>query len=71
MTESAFKKAVELKQDIYNIDKQVKEVTEERHWISVTTPKGDLPYSHRFQKELLEWLKSKREEYQKEFEQLE
>lgn len=71
MTETTFNKAVELKQDISNMDKQIKEVTEDRHWISVITPrKGDMAYSRRFSGELLEWLKNKREEYQKEFEQL-
>lgn len=71
MTEETFKKAVELKTDIFNMDKQIKEATEDRHWISVATPRTkDLVYSHRFGTELLEWLKSKREEYQKEFEKL-
>ena len=71
MTEGTYKKAVELKKDIYNMDKQIKEITEDRHWVVVVTPRtADLAYSHRFQKELLEWLKNKREEYQKEFEQL-
>lgn len=71
MKEETFKKAVELKQDISNMDKQIKEVTEDRHWISVITPRtGDMAYSCRFSRELLEWLKTKREEYQKEFEQL-
>lgn len=71
MTEKTFKKAVELKTDISNMDKQIKEVTEDAHWISVVTPRTkDLVYSDRFGTELLEWLKFKREEYQKEFEQL-
>lgn len=71
MTKSTFNKAVELNNDIKNLDKQIKEVMEDRHWISVVTPmRKDLAYSCRFQEELLEWLKAKREEYQKEFEQL-
>lgn len=71
MTKAIFERAVQLNNDIKNMDKQIKEVIEDRHWISVVTPmRKDLTYSSRFQEELLEWLIAKREEYQKEFEQL-
>ncbi len=71
MTEAIFQKAVELNNDIKNMDKQIKEVIEDRYWISVVTPRRkELAYSSRFQEELLEWLIAKRNEYQKEFEQL-
>lgn len=71
MTKETYEKAKELISDIKNIDNQIKEKEEQRHWINVITPNHkECYYSTRFQRELIEWMKSKKEEYQKEFDEL-
>ena len=73
MKNETFKKAVELTRDIENLSVVIEESEKEKHWIKVITPKvekRDVYYSVRFQHELTEWLRSKREEYQKEFDNL-
>lgn len=71
MTKETYEKAETLLNDIKNISRQVKEVEKDHHWIITITPDNkDVCYSVRFQKELIEWLKSKKEEYQKEFDEL-
>ena len=71
MKKEILEKANELFNDINAISKVVKEKEQERHWIRVITPNHtDEYYSGRFQEDLIEWLKSKKEEYQKEFDKL-
>lgn len=60
-----------LMHDIETISKIVDERENSHHWITVTTPKHqDSCHSYRFMDELTEWMKKKKEEYEKEFEQL-
>ena len=55
-------------EDINKIETQINEVKKCHHWISILTPDcKDFSYSLRFQKDLVEWLAAKKEEYQKEF----
>lgn len=64
-------KANMLMKDVKYIEEQLEEVKNYHHYIIVSTP--DLQnccYSYRFQTELKEWLKAKKEEYQKEFDEL-
>ena len=73
MTDKTYKKAVELKRDIENLSEIIEESDKERHWIKVITPnteRREKYYSVRFQKELTEWLKTKRKEYMEEFDSL-
>lgn len=66
-----YKKAKDLIDDMKRIEKQVTEFYKDNHWIRISTPNyPDSPYSVRFQKELVEWLMSKKEEYQREFDRL-
>lgn len=60
-----------LMHDIETISKIVDERENSHHWIAVTTPKRqDSCHSYRFMDELTEWMKKKKEEYEKEFERL-
>ena len=72
MTDEIYKKATQLQNDIQSIDRQLKEVQEERHWITTSTPmrKDQGASSVRFQNELVNWLKEIRDKYQKEFNEL-
>ena len=73
MTDETYKKAVILKSDIENLSKVIEESDKKKHWIKVITPDTEIRemyYSLRFQNELTEWLKNKKEEYLKEFESL-
>lgn len=71
MTKETYEKARELFEDIELMSCQIEEVEKQHHWITVITPKDkEVYYSYRFQRELIEWLKSKKEEYQKEFDGL-
>lgn len=71
MTKETYEKATELFEDIELMSCQIEEVEKQHHWITVITPNDQkVYYSDRFQKELIEWLKSKKEEYQKEFDGL-
>ncbi len=70
MTKEVLEKANELVNDIDNIDIVLKE-REKRHWVRVICPADKEPfYSIRFQEELSKWLAQKKEEYQKELEEL-
>ena len=79
MVEKKLEEANALKEDIKNIER-VLEAHKGRKWIKVvhiTKRIGvmcplyeDMSYSVRFQDELAEWLKQKREQYQKEFDAL-
>ena len=71
MTKEILNKANELAKDIELIKTQLNEVKEKRHFIVISTPDyQNCLYSYRFQKELAEWLSVKKEEYQKEFDEL-
>lgn len=74
MNKETLKKANELYKDIENISEVIEESEKEKKWIKVITPKTEKReryFSVRFQDELTDWLKTKREEYQKEFDNLE
>ena len=65
------RKANELNEDIQTMEGVIREAKSERHWIRVITPAHkDAYYSVRFQNELVEWLKRKVSEYQKELDSL-
>lgn len=71
MTEKTYEIAKDLIEDIDRIETYVDEVENYHHWITISTPNyKNLTCSLRFQRELVEWLISKKEEYQKEFEAL-
>ena len=71
MTKEVYEKAKELMSDVKTIDDQIKETEEQQHWIKVITAHHkECYYSTRFQRELAEWMKTKKEEYQKEFDEL-
>ena len=71
MTDEIFEKAKQLKNDIKAIKYQVEEKEKHHHWITTSTPNHkDGASSMRFQEELLDWLKHKIDEYQKEFDEL-
>ena len=64
-------KANTLIKDIGYIEEQLKEVKDFHHYITVSTPNfQNCCYSYRFQTELEEWMVKKKEEYQKEFDEL-
>ena len=66
-----YNKAVTLVKDIESLKRHIDEVEFKRHWISIVTPDNrDLPHSLRLQAELVEWMKVKKEEYEREFEEL-
>ncbi len=70
MTKEVLEKANELVNDIDNINIVLKE-REKKHWVKVICPADKEPfYSIRFQEELSKWLAQKKEEYQKELEEL-
>lgn len=71
MTKEFLRKANELIKDIEIMEYQLSEVEKHHHFIVVSTPDyQNCFYSCRFQNELTEWLKTKKEEYQKEFDEL-
>ncbi len=66
-----YEKAKDLIDDIGRIERQLNEAMNNQHWIAISTPNNrDLRYSLRFQNDLIEWLKFKKEEYQREFDEL-
>ena len=77
MKKADFRKAKDLATDIDNLEKVLLDHSVNR-WIKVVFRKGlsvvcpyeDLDYSVRFQNELAEWLKQKKEQYQKELDDL-
>lgn len=71
MNREILRKANELMSDINYMEEQLNEVKEHRNYITVSTPYNqDCCYSYRFQMELKEWLTAKKEEYEKEFDEL-
>lgn len=70
MTQEILEKANELSKDIKNINR-VLENRKEHKWIRVISARNEeLYYSVKFQQELAEWLEKKKEQYQKELENL-
>lgn len=68
MNKELLNKANNLMHDIAAISKVIDEKENSDHWIEVITPRHqDSYYSCRFMDELTEWMKKKKEEYQKEF----
>ena len=71
MKREVYEKAKDLIDDIGRIEQQLHESVNQQHWIAISTPNNrDLRYSLRFQIDLTEWLKLKKEEYQREFDEL-
>lgn len=71
MTKETYKKAEQLIRDINEIKYHLKKKKEDKEWITISTPyRKDYTLSSRFQKELINWLEQKQEEYQKEFDEL-
>ena len=72
MTPEIYDRAKELQNDIKAIDRQLKEVEENHHWITTSTPmrKDQGASSVRFQTDLVKWLRETRDNYQKEFNEL-
>lgn len=71
MNKELLNKANNLMHDIETISNVINEKENAHHWIKVITPNHqDGYYSYRFMDELTEWMKKKKEEYEKEFEQL-
>ena len=70
MKKDVLKKANEINEDIENIDKVLGD-SENKRWITVIGARNtDMRYSVRFQNELAEWLKQKREQYQSELDNM-
>ena len=71
MTMETYKEAARLVKDITAMDKRIKDVEKCNTRITVSS---DFNYQHdfslEFEIEILEWLKTKREEYQKKFDEL-
>lgn len=73
MKKDILQKANDLNDDITKLSEIITEVKEQHHWIRVVTPntkKYDYGFSVRFQKELTAWLENKKQQYQKEFDEL-
>lgn len=71
MNMDIYNKAITLVKDIESLKRHIDEVEFKKHWISIVTPDNrDLPHSLRLQAELVEWMKAKKEEYEKEFNEL-
>ena len=71
MTKETYEKAEMFIKDINAITLQIEEVEKYNHWITTSTPNHrDVTVSLRFQKDLVNCLKQMREQYQKEFDDL-
>lgn len=70
MKKETLQKAKTLENDINIIGKILAE-SEQKHWIKIITPR-DVEWFHstRFQEELVQWLRDKKQEYEQEFEKL-
>ena len=66
MEKETLQKAKELENDIESIKKLLEEYDQKHHLIQVTSPKNDSIQSGRFQEDLAQWLRRKRETYEKE-----
>lgn len=70
MDKATLRKAKELESDIESIKRILNEYEEQHHWIQVVSPRIEEGQSGRFQKDLAEWLKQKKEKYEKELAEL-
>lgn len=70
MDKATLRKAKELESDIESIKRILNEYEEKHHWIQVVSPRIEEGQSGRFQKDLAEWLKQKKEKYEKELAEL-
>ena len=72
MTIDMLQQAETLYGDIKSMKGVIDEYENQNHWISISTPihRDGAYFSIRFQSELIEWLNSKKQEYQKEFDSL-
>lgn len=71
MTKEVYQKARQLNDDIYILNSCLREVKKEHHWITICTPdKKEVDISCKLQDELVTWMEQKKEEYQKEFDEL-
>lgn len=70
MDKATLRKAKELESDIESIKQILNEYEEQHHWIQVVSPRIEEGQSGRFQKDLAEWLKQKKEKYEKELTEL-
>ena len=72
MNTEIFEKALSLKSDVTQIDTIIGTIEKEHASVTVITSQyTGACFSDRFRSELVEWMKSKAEEYQKEFDDLE
>lgn len=70
MDKRTLEKAKELEKDIESINNILKE-HEKKHWVQIITPRREEEIqSYRLQCELVEWLRKKKFEYEKELEEL-
>lgn len=70
MTKETLSKAKELEEDLKILEKVIF-ASEDCKWIKIITPREVEHYhSVRFQKELAEWVKNKKQEYEEELERL-
>lgn len=65
MDKDTLQKAKELERDIKSIT-QILEEHNKQHWVQVVSPKTDDVQSKRFQNDLAEWLRQRKEIYEKE-----
>lgn len=72
MNIKTFEKAFSLRSDVTQINTVIGTVEKEHaHPTIITSQYTGAYFSDRFERELIEWMKSKAEEYQKEFDDLE
>jgi hypothetical protein len=65
MDKDTLQKAQELERDIKSITRILEEHNK-HHWVQVVSPKTDDGQSERFQNDLAEWLRQRKEIYEKE-----
>ena len=71
MKMEVYKEAARLVEDISAMDKRIKDVEQYNNHITVSSSSyHQLDFSSEFKIEILDWLKSKRKEYQKKFDEL-
>lgn len=71
MKMEVYKEAARLAKDISAMDKRIKDVGQYNNHITVSSSSYyQLDFSSEFEREVLNWLKFKREEYQKKFDEL-
>lgn len=71
MTEEIYNEAVRLHEDIRLIRFQLRQVKNNKYWITIATPSmKETCLSEKFQAELVKWLEGKLEDYEIKFAQL-